>query len=65
MAHGYCEDCGTGLEANGVCPNCHEELFISEWQGMDMPEEVSQEFYDLVEQQRAEIKRQRELRETM
>lgn len=24
----HCEDCGTRLEAGGVCPNCHEELFI-------------------------------------
>jgi hypothetical protein len=30
----HCEDCGTKLDA-GICPNCQEELYIFEQQGLD------------------------------
>lgn len=26
-----CEDCGTKLR-NGICTNCHEELYINDYQ---------------------------------
>lgn len=39
MTCGHCKDCGTGLERNGVCPNCDEAAFIMDWQDVDSPSE--------------------------
>jgi len=36
-----CQDCGTRLELNGVCPNCDEAAFIMDWQD---PGPVSEQF---------------------
>lgn len=47
MACGYCKNCGTGLERNGVCPNCDEAAFINDWQG-EFIENPSQDFQDEV-----------------
>lgn len=47
----YCEDCGTKL-SNGICPNCSEELFIYETQYEYLPEKLSEEFMDLVQEQK-------------
>jgi len=52
-----CEDCGTRLELDGTCPNCHEELFIATWQGMDLDYPLSDEFSRKVEEQSAEVRR--------
>ena len=48
-----CEDCGTKF-SDGMCPNCHEELFILETQGeyIDM---ISDEFAAKVAEQRREV----------
>jgi hypothetical protein len=40
-----CEDCGTRLLSNGVCPNCDEEMLIFE-QAPDY--EFSAEFMEMV-----------------
>lgn len=36
MARLRCSDCGTGLERNGVCPNCDEAAYIMDWQSEDL-----------------------------
>jgi len=51
MAH--CEDCGTRLELNATCPNCHEELFIATWQATDLDYPISREFAQKIEEQAA------------
>jgi len=53
----HCEDCGTKLELDGTCPNCHEELFIATWQGEDTEQPWSDEFRDAVEEQTVYAKR--------
>lgn len=30
MAYKVCEDCGSRLRSDGVCPNCDEEVIIYE-----------------------------------
>ena len=55
MSYASCEDCGSRLEKGGVCPNCHEELFIATTQAEYM-EPISQEFYDKVLEQVAAVK---------
>lgn len=47
----YCEDCGTKL-SDGICPNCSEELFIHDTQCEYLPEKLSDEFMELVADQR-------------
>lgn len=37
MACGHCKDCGTGLDRNGVCPNCDEVALIMDWQDPQNP----------------------------
>lgn len=54
-----CEDCGTGLELNGTCPNCHEELFIATWQAEDLDYPLSDEFTRKVEDQSQAIRLKR------
>lgn len=44
MSRKSCADCGTGLERNGVCPNCDEAAFIQDWQSDFLPENLSDEF---------------------
>jgi len=58
MAH--CADCGTRLELNGTCPNCHEELFIATWQANDLDYPLSEDFSRKVEEQAAEVLRGRD-----
>lgn len=55
-----CEDCGTKLELNGTCPNCHEELFIATWQADDLPYPLSEEFKHAVEEQTEIVRQNRE-----
>lgn len=43
MTRKSCNDCGTGLEKNGVCPNCDEASFILDWQS-EYIEKPSEEF---------------------
>lgn len=51
-----CADCGTKLDG-GVCPNCHEELYIFETQisvdGTDVP--LSNEFVNKIQEQRVKV----------
>lgn len=49
MACGHCENCGTGLERNGVCPNCDEAAFIEDWMGDCMVEPRSTEFQEEID----------------
>lgn len=49
----YCEDCGTKY-SNGLCPNCHEEAFITRTQSDYMPDYLSDEFVRKAEMQEAE-----------
>lgn len=51
----YCNDCGCKT-SNGICSNCHEELYIVEYQGEYIDFDLSDEFLEKVEQQRKEIK---------
>jgi hypothetical protein len=54
----HCADCGTKLERNGCCPNCHEELFIA-IEFADEIDEMSPEFAGMVEQQAGAAKANR------
>lgn len=45
MSRKSCSNCGTGLEKNGVCPNCDEAAFILDHQS-EYLEKPSQEFLD-------------------
>ncbi len=49
-----CEDCGCKL-INGICTNCHEELYINDYQMPEFPMEVSNEWNEKVKQQRHEL----------
>lgn len=44
MSRPVCNDCGTRIERNGVCPNCDEAAFIEDWQSDCMVEPRSDEF---------------------
>lgn len=55
-----CEDCGTRL-SDGICPNCHEELYIFETQAEFLPP-LSDEFAAQVKEQRAEVTRRKDTR---
>ncbi len=52
----HCEDCGT-REYDGVCPNCHEELYIAETQFDSIEYPVSEEFEKKVYEQRKIVER--------
>ena len=58
----HCENCGTRLERNGTCPNCHEELFIATWQAEYLDYPLSEQFAGKVEEQAAEIARNKRAR---
>ncbi len=40
----------------GMCPNCHEELFILTTQAEDFDDEVSADFLQKAEDQRRQLK---------
>ena len=50
-----CEDCGYSLR-EGICTNCHEELYINDYQMSEFPMEVSDAWKDKVSQQRKELR---------
>lgn len=51
----YCLDCGKRMEG-GICPNCHEELYILTYQSEDFAmSEVNKEFMAKAQMQQAEI----------
>lgn len=53
----YCLDCGTQM-AGGICPNCHEELYILTYQSEDFAmSEVNPEFMAKAQQQQAELRK--------
>lgn len=54
----YCEDCGTKL-SGGICPNCSEELYIYREQYDDLPDQLSDEFAEKVEEQEKREKSRR------
>lgn len=47
----YCEDCGCILN-DGICSNCHEELYILENQGEFIDFPLSDEFIQKSEEQK-------------
>lgn len=51
----YCNDCGCRM-SEGICSNCHEELWIVEYQGEFLPK-MSEEFAEKAESQRRSISR--------
>lgn len=46
MSRRGCDDCGTLLERNGVCPNCDEAAFALDWDDPEHPTMHTQEFLD-------------------
>lgn len=50
----YCEDCGTRLSGY-VCPNCQEELLITLEQAEFLPDRLSEEFEQLVAEQKEQV----------
>ena len=46
----YCEDCGTRL-SGGICPNCSDELLIYTEQSEYLPDNLSDEFLQKVNEQ--------------
>lgn len=50
-----CENCNTYLRY-GICTNCHEELYINDYQMPEDPPIVSKEWIMTVEKQREEVK---------
>jgi hypothetical protein len=46
-----CENCGT-KKRNGICTNCHEELYINDYQMPQNPIPVSNEWNEAVRKQR-------------
>jgi len=55
----YCGDCGCTLR-NGICTNCHEELYINDYQMPEFPCKVNDEWNETVAKQRQEIKNRKE-----
>ena len=51
----YCEDCGTTLRS-GICTNCHEELYINDYQMPEHPIPVSNEWNKTVDKQRKDLR---------
>lgn len=53
----WCLDCGTKM-SGGICPNCHEELYILTYQSEDVAvSEMPREFVEKAEKQAAEIRK--------
>ena len=50
-----CVNCGTTLEG-GICQWCQEELYIFTEQYEFLPDTLSEEFTDKVEQQKEDVK---------
>ena len=51
----HCEDCGCKLR-NGICSNCHEELYILTYQSADIEFSLSDEFMKAAAEQNRRIK---------
>jgi hypothetical protein len=54
----HCADCGTKLVGR-VCPNCHEELYITDNQLPEFPMSTSEEWDKKVKAQREIIKKKK------
>ena len=50
-----CEDCGCKIY-DGICSNCHEELYISEYQTEFIDFPLSDEFLEKVKESRQILK---------
>ncbi len=46
----YCNDCGCKM-SGGICSNCHEELYILEYQGDYIDSPLSDEFMEKAQEQ--------------
>ncbi len=57
---GYCSDCGTKL-SGAICPSCDEELLIITEQYEFLPDQLSEEFTDKVEEQKERVKTREKL----
>lgn len=55
-----CEDCGTKFRS-GICPNCHEELYINDFQMPEYPIPVSDDWKQKVLKQREQINKLSEM----
>lgn len=54
---GYCNNCGCKT-SNDICSNCHEELWITEYQGDFIDyDHLSEDFVDKVKEQRRQIRK--------
>lgn len=58
MGSKYCQDCGTKY-SEGMCPNCHEELYIETTQGEFLPDYLSEEWQEKVSEQKGIVKQLR------
>ena len=50
----YCNDCGCKM-SGGICSNCHEELYILEYQGEYIDFPLSDEFIEKAQEQEKKI----------
>lgn len=50
----YCDNCGCRM-SGGICSNCHEELYIMEYQADAIDFPLSDEFREAAGRQRREI----------
>ena len=55
----YCPDCGERT-SNGICSNCHEELYIETYQSEFIDFPLSQDFRDKSREQAEVVVRRRQ-----
>jgi hypothetical protein len=55
-----CLDCGCNMDA-GICPNCHEALYIQTYQSDSMVQPVSPEFIAEVNQESQAVKQRNKI----
>ena len=55
---GRCADCGSTMSGR-MCPNCHEELYIFTTQYDDLPDTISDDFKEKVDEQKVLVNRRR------
>lgn len=57
----YCNDCGCRM-SDGICSNCHEELYILEYQGDYIDFDLSEDFLEKAENQLKEVEQKKEFK---
>ena len=55
----HCENCGC-KKREGICTNCHEELYIMDYQSEFIDFPLSDEFIKKAKEQKEEIRRNNE-----